>query len=253
MRGARFVIVDGHELYLECSGGPGPTVVFEDSLGGNRSLWPIAERVREHAYACVYDRPGDGESAAPEEPQTARADVADLHHLLEEADIPRPVVMVGHSYGGLIAWMAAVEHPDDVAGVVLIDASHPDQFERWDTVMNDEQMEALLALNADFPHVDFPASLEEAAAEYGSLPDIPLTVITATRSLVGKGCIEGLPCEAMQAIWLELQDGYAGLRPDARHIEVPTGHYVHDEDPDLVVDEILSLLAKVDPKYGPDR
>jgi len=248
VRGARFVIVDGHELYLECSGGPGPTVVFEDSLGGNRSLWPIAERVREHAYACVYDRPGDGESPAPDRPQTAGADVADLHQLLEEANIPRPVVMIGHSYGGLIAWMAAVEHPDEVAGVVLIDASHPDQFERWDTVMNDEQMEALLALNADFPHVDFPASLQEAAAEYGTLPDIPLTVITATRSLVGKGCIEGLPCEAMQAIWLELQDGYAGLRPDARHIEVPTGHYVHEEDPDLVVDEILSLLAKIDPE-----
>ena len=228
-------------------------MVFEDSLGGNRSLWPIAERIREHAYACVYDRPGDGDSAAPEEPQTARADVADLHHLLEEGDIPRPVVMVGHSYGGLIAWMAAVEHPDDVAGVVLIDASHPDQAERWEAMMNDEQRDALRALDADFPYVDFPASLEEAAAEYGSLPDIPLTVITATKSFVGEGCIVGLPCEAMQAIWLELQDGYAELRPDARHIEVPTGHYVHNEDPDLVVDEILSLLAQVDPKYGPDR
>jgi len=248
VRSAQFVVVGGHELYLECGGGPGPTVVFAEGLGGDRTLWPIAERIREHAYACVYDRPGDGESAAPEEPQTARADVADLQHLLQEANIPRPVIMVGHSYGGLIAWMAAVEHPDDVAGVVLIDASHPDQTKRWEATMNGEQREGLRALDADFPYVDFQASLEEAAAEYGALPDIPLTVITATRSFVGEGCIEGLPCEAMQAIWLELQDGYAGLRPDARHVKIPTGHYVHKEHPDLVVDEILSLLAKVDPQ-----
>jgi pimeloyl-ACP methyl ester carboxylesterase len=238
---------------MECGGGPGPTVVFEEALGGDRTLWPIAERIREHAYACVYDRPGDGNSAAPDVPQTARADVADLHHLLEEADIPRPVVLVGHSYGGLIAWMAAVEHPDDVAGVVLIDASHPDQTERWEAMMNGEQRSTLRASDADFPYVDFQASLEEAATEYGSLPGIPLTVITATRSFVGEGCIEGLPCEAMQAIWLELQDGYAKLRPDARHVKVPTGHYVHNEDPDLVVDEILRLVAKVDPEYGAYR
>lgn len=238
---------------MECGGGPGPTVVFEEALGGDRTLWPIAERIREHAYACVYDRPGDGNSAAPDEPQTARADVAGLHSLLEEANIPRPVVMVGHSYGGLIAWMAAVEHPDDVAGVVLIDASHPDQTERWEAMMNDEQRRTLRALDADFPYVDFQASLKEAAAEYGSFPQIPLTVITATRSFIGEGCIEGLPCERMQAIWLELQDEYAELRPDARHVKVATGHYAHNEDPDLVVDEILNLLAKIDSKDGPDR
>lgn len=241
------VKVDGHEMYLECGGGSGPTVVFEDSLGGNRSLWPIAERIREYAHACVYDRPGDGNSPAPDPPQTARADVADLHRLLEQADIPRPVVMVGHSYGGLIAWMAALEHPHDVAGVMLIDASHPFQTERWEAVMNGEQRQTLRALDADFPHVDFQASLQEAAAQYGSLPDMPLTVITATRGFVGELCMKGLPCEAMQAIWLELQDQYAQLRPDARHIKVPTGHYIHEENPDLVVDEILSLLARVNP------
>lgn len=181
---AMLVKVDGHELYLECGGGPGPTVVFEDSLGGNRS-------------------------------------------------------------GGLIAWMAAMEHPDDVAGVALIDASHPDQTERWESIMNDEQRKVLRALDGEFPYTDFQESLEEAAAQYGSLPEIPLTVITATRGFVGERCIEGLPCEAMQAIWLELQNQYAQLRPDARHIKISTGHYVHEEHPDLVVDEIRNLLAKV--------
>jgi pimeloyl-ACP methyl ester carboxylesterase len=236
--------VNDHELYLSCGGGPGPTVIFEAAIGGDHSLWPIAERIRAKGYACVYDRPGNGDSSVPDQPMTARADVADLHQLLEVADIPRPVVMVGHSYGGLVAWMEAVEHPDEVAGVVLIDSSHPDQYIRWDAVMSADQREQLREGLADFPWVDFPASLQEAADEFGSLPPIPLTVITGA-NLDQSACDDGLPCEAMRTIWLELQDEYAALRPDARRIEASTGHYVQDEDPDLVVGEILRLLASI--------
>ncbi len=59
-------------------------------------------------------------------------------------------------------------------------------------------------------------------------------------------CAEGLPCTPMANIWLELQDEYAALLPDARHVEANTGHYVQDQDPDLVVREILSLLDRID-------
>jgi pimeloyl-ACP methyl ester carboxylesterase len=238
--------VNGHRLLVSCSGGPGPTVVFEAAIGGDHSLWPIADRIRDQAYACVYDRPGNGGSPAPDEPMTARTDAADLHQLLEAGNIPGPIVVVAHSYGGLIGLMEAVEHPDDIAGMILIDASHPDQLERWDAILTPEQRQTLREPFADFPYVDFPASLADAASEFGPLPRIPFTVITATKGFEGEGCTAGLPCAEMQAIWLDLQDEYAALLPDARHIEAPTGHYVHDEDPDLVVAEIRSLLTVVD-------
>jgi pimeloyl-ACP methyl ester carboxylesterase len=243
-KGQKFT-VNEHELYVSCSGGQGPTVIIESAIGGDHSLWPIAERIRDKAYVCVYDRPGNGESSVPDRPMTARGDVADLHALLEVANISRPVVMVGHSYGGLIAWMEAVEHPDEVAGVVLIDASHPDQFARWEALMTDDQRRQLRAPFANFPYVDFWSSLEEAGAELGSLPPIPLTVITGA-NVDQSACDDGLPCEEMHTIWLQLQDEYAALRPDARHIEAATGHYVQDEDPDLVVEEILRLLDTLD-------
>lgn len=232
---------NGHSLYLSCSGN-GPTVVFEAAVGGDRSLWPIAERIRDRAYACVYDRPGNGDSPAPEQPMTARSDVADLHALLRVADIPRPIVIVGHSYGGLVALLEAVEHPDEVGGIVLIDASHPDQVARWEAVMTDLQRQTYRQSFANFPSVDFLASIEEARTELGPLPDVPLTVITASKGLQGDGCTKSLPCAEMQAIWLDLQDEYAALRPNARHLVVPTGHYVHEADPDLVVAEIRSIL-----------
>jgi hypothetical protein len=241
--------VNGHELYLSCAGGPGPTVIIEAAIGGDHSLWPIAERIRDKAYVCVYDRPGNGESSVPDKPMTARTDVADLHALLEEANIPRPVVMVGHSYGGLIAWMEAVEHPDEVAGVVLIDASHPDQFARWEAVMTDDQRRQLRAPFANFPYVDFVTSLQEAGDEFGSLPPIPLTVITGA-NVDQSACDDGLPCQEMHTIWLALQNEYAALRPDARHVEASTGHYVQDEDPDLVVGEIFRLLASLNARLS---
>jgi pimeloyl-ACP methyl ester carboxylesterase len=235
------VTVNGHELNVYCAGGSGPTVVFEAAIGGDRSLWPIAERIRDKAHACVYDRPGNGDSPAPAEPMTARTDAADLHQLLATGAITGPIVLVAHSYGGLIALVEAVEHPEDLAAMVLIDVSHPDQLKRWDAVLTLEQRQALREPFGNFPYVDFLASLDEAASDFGPLPSIPLTVITATK----EECTEGLPCAPMAAIWLELQDEYAALLPDARHVKADTGHYVHDADPDLVVREILSVLDRV--------
>jgi pimeloyl-ACP methyl ester carboxylesterase len=240
---SRTVTVNGHELHLEC-GGQGPSVIFEPGIGGDHSLWPIAERIREHAYACVYDRPGNGDSpAASDRPTTARGDVADLHALLQVAHIPLPAIVVGHSYGGLIAWMGAVEHPDDIAGIVLIDASHPQDLERLEAVMTQDQRRTFEQGLAN-ANVDFVASLKEAAADYGPLPDVGLTVIAATHSMT-PWCAKGLPCAQMDAIHLELQADYASLRPDGRLVKAATGHSVQDEDPDLVVREILRMVASL--------
>jgi pimeloyl-ACP methyl ester carboxylesterase len=236
----RQVSVNGHSLHVAC-GGQGPTVVFEPGIGGDHSLWPIAERIRSRAYACVYDRPGSGDSPPADKPMTARGDVADLHALLTMADIPRPVVMVGHSYGGLIAWMAAVEHLEDVSGVVLIDASHPDDIERLEAVLNSDQR-LVFEHGLANPNVDFGASLKEAAAEYGMLPELPLTVIAATKSMT-PWCAQGLPCARMDVVHLESQAAYARLTSRGRLVEAATGHVVQQEDPDLVVREIERLLT----------
>jgi pimeloyl-ACP methyl ester carboxylesterase len=244
--------INGHSLSYSC-GGTGPPVVFLAGLGGDHSLWPIAERVRSRAYACTYDRYGDGASTRRTDDTTVTDDASDLHQLLKSGMVPLdasperrgPVILVGHSYGGLLAYVAARRNRDDVAGLVLIDASHPNQEKRFRSLMTDAQQAIYDEPIPDGPHTDFLASLDEAAEDYGPLGDLPLTVLTATNGFSGEGCDEGLPCTQMQAGWLELQDEYAALSTNSRHVEVDAGHYIHDEKPDLVVDEILSLLERL--------
>jgi pimeloyl-ACP methyl ester carboxylesterase len=240
----RTIVASGGELAVWCDGGPGPAVVFLSAIGGDDTLRPIAESVADRTDACFYFRPGDGETEPPAAPRTAAKDAADLHELLTAAAIPRPVVLVAHSYGGLIADVAAASHPEDVAGVVLVDASHPDQERRMSELFTPEQQSISDAEFADFPHVDFATSLADARDAIARFPAIPLTVITATHGFAS-ACERGLPCEEMQAVWLDVQDDYASLTSNARRVRVDTGHYVQQEQPDVVISEILALLERI--------
>jgi hypothetical protein len=110
--------------------------------------------------------------------------------------------------------------------------------------MNDQQRAIYDAGYADFPYVDFSTSLAQVGAEYRSLGDLPLLVMTASRGLLGEDCTEGLPCERMQQIWLDVQRDYAAQSSNSRQIVVDSGHYIQDAQPEVVVDEIFDLIAR---------
>jgi pimeloyl-ACP methyl ester carboxylesterase len=114
----------GGRINLFCSGSGSPTVVFiagggEDSSTFRRVQGPLSLLTR----VCSYDRPGLGFSDPAPASGTAIAIVLGLNRLIDGAGISRPVVLVGHSIGGLYAELYAARHPADVAGMVLIDPS----------------------------------------------------------------------------------------------------------------------------------
>ena len=124
----RMVDVGGHRLYLECTGSGGPAVILQAGLGASSSSWAgIAPAVSATSTVCTYDRAGHGRSDEAGQ-QDGIALATDLHTLLERAGVPGPYILVGHSSGGPYVRVFAAQYPDEVAGMVLLDAQPAEAF-----------------------------------------------------------------------------------------------------------------------------
>ena len=123
--------VGGHRLHLDCHGQGSPTVVLSNGLGETSASWArITAPVAATTRVCAYDRAGQGWSDEADSPRDGVESAAELHALLAEAGEHGPYVLVGHSTGGTYAMTYADRYPQQVAGLVLLDSSSPEQFAR---------------------------------------------------------------------------------------------------------------------------
>jgi pimeloyl-ACP methyl ester carboxylesterase len=123
--------VDGHRLHLDCQGHGSPTVVLSNGLGGTSAGWArITGTVAATTRVCAYDRAGQGWSDEAASPRDGIQSAKELHTLLAAAGEHGPYVLVGHSTGGTFAMTYAARYPEQVAGLVLLDSSSPEQFTR---------------------------------------------------------------------------------------------------------------------------
>lgn len=122
------VDVGGHRLHIHCTGTGSPTVVIEAGLGDWSTSWGFVQAgVAKTTRVCTYDRAGMGWSEAGPRPRDAAQFARELHTLLQNANIPGPYVMVGHSLGGLGVRMFVHDYASEVVGVVLIESMSPKQ------------------------------------------------------------------------------------------------------------------------------
>jgi pimeloyl-ACP methyl ester carboxylesterase len=133
----RLIDVGGHKLHIDCTGTGSPTVVLEPGLGepSTAMAW-IAPAVAKTTRVCVYDRAGRGWSESAGGPQDGVEVATDLHTLLQRAGERGPFVLAGHSAGGIYVLNFAHLYPDQIAGVVLLDSMHPQQYTKiagWPT------------------------------------------------------------------------------------------------------------------------
>jgi pimeloyl-ACP methyl ester carboxylesterase len=125
MRG-QLVDVGPYRLHLECTGSRSPTVILEPGGGGSAaSMGLIAPSVARDSRVCVYDRAGRGWSDPAASPPDGAQIATDLHTLLHRGHVPGPYVLAGHSFGGLYVMSFAVQYPQEVAGLVLVDSTAP--------------------------------------------------------------------------------------------------------------------------------
>ncbi len=127
----QMVDVGGYRLHINCQGNGSLTVIMEAGLGEPSLMWALVQpQVATNTRVCVYDRAGLGWSDKSPKPRTADIVVDELHTLLKNASIEGPYIMVGHSTGGMLVRLYAHSYPSEVAGMVLVDAQHEEQFSR---------------------------------------------------------------------------------------------------------------------------
>jgi pimeloyl-ACP methyl ester carboxylesterase len=130
------------KLNLDCTGKGDITVVLDSGMGGPALDWILVQpEVAKFTRVCSYDRAGYGWSDASFSARTSMEIAQELKSLLVAAGEKSPFVMVGHSFGGYNVRVFTSRYPKDVVGMVLVDASHPDEGERTDAVLSAAQRE----------------------------------------------------------------------------------------------------------------
>jgi pimeloyl-ACP methyl ester carboxylesterase len=254
------VDIGGRSLHLECYGEGSPTVILEaGGFGTPSDVWgTVMPQVAAVTRVCRYDRANNqsGRSDPAPTPRTAADIVADLHALLEAADVPGPYVLVGPSVAGLFVRLYAATYPDDVVGLVLVDASHEEQPTVLGAFLTPEEL--ALSQRLDFESGDpegiltaesYPETLAQIREARRTIPlhSMPLVVLVAgeTEDLTEYGY-----SAHEQAIWWPLTRvlgaDLATLVPDGRLIVVEeSGHVIHEEQPAVVVQAIAEVVNAV--------
>jgi len=258
----------GRKMYLECRGTGSPTVVLVSGTGGASDEWThvfdsagqpkpnesaVFPQIAKFTRVCIYDRPGTElfsgaltTSTSVSQPTTAQQNVSDLHSLLSAANEPGPFVLVGASWGGLIARLYAGTYPDQVAGIVMVDAASEflktsftsDQWSDW----MKKARSMLTPENAEVP--DYEPSVQ-AVRDRPLARTVPAVVLSSDKPW-------DLQVGTTGSTWTPWLDAQARLADQlhARHIsKTNSGHGIALEQPELVVEathEIVDAVRNTD-------
>ena len=215
-------------LYVECAGSGSPTVVLEAGLGRGSDSWSnVLPEIGRATRVCAYDRAGLGASDAVPGVRDASDDVRDLERLLARGPIPPPDLLVCHSYGGFVARLFARAHPEQVAGVVFVDAVRVDATRRQLAIWprSRRPRDGAPGRSRCSSGVDLKRS-DALEGELRRLGDTPVVVITGARTWTE---FPGLPPRlgrAQQRLWRVLHaELAAAYRPTSIHVLALRSHH----------------------------
>lgn len=220
----------------------------------------VIEEISKTHRICIYDRAGLGKSDPTSKLPRTSLDIAeDLNTLLIRAGLSGPYLMVGHSYGGMHIRMFASKFPEKVAGMVLVDASHPDQDEKWleslgpvvanepASVQKARRFLAQRTTPSSNPENIDPRTSSAQVRASGGLGDKPLVILTHSPKW---RMDPKLPVD----VGLKLEQVSQQLQADLKQLSTKSslhqaehaGHNVHVEEPALVVRGIRQALEAVE-------
>ena len=194
----RLVDLGGYRLHLNIQGdGPGPVVVLESGMGSFSSNWYwVQKELAATMRVVAYDRAGLGWSDRGSLPRDAVTIAQELHTALGVAGIGGPYVLAGHSFGGLPVRAFAGLYPDETAGVVLVDASHPDQWLRWPTRHADRMIAISQRITAVLAWVGLLRLVDLSRQISAGLPETQIGELRARSALPGASAVEAQQMDA---------------------------------------------------------
>lgn len=233
------VDVGGHRLRIECLGTGSPTVIMDSGLNMPKHTWEnVPQEVGKFTRVCVYERAGIGESdPSLQQMRTSKDVVAELQKLLQNAGEKTPFILVGHSFGGLNMRLYSGLYPQEVVGLVLVDSSHPDQYQRYADLQKDEEREKYLKHEGggNNEKINLLASAEEIKKSSSTLA-IPLIVLSAENEKPDEE--EKLFMKDHQ----ELQADLEKLSPQGKLVVVKdSSHFIQKDRPEAVIDAIKTV------------
>jgi pimeloyl-ACP methyl ester carboxylesterase len=272
----KMVDVGGFKLHINCIGEGSPTILFENGSGNASTIWnKVVPELSKTTRTCTYDRAGIGWSETSPHARDFDQVNKELADLLTNAGEGGPFVLAGHSLGGIYVQNFANRYPDKVAGVVLIDSTHPEQFIRgidggmlvWILrVVKVASPVGIIRIVTNLSSESTPESLQSSAVQNSTkhhfamanellnsevsfrklsqnpmkLADKPLLVLSRSPNSPMPGAANP---EEVQQTWTGLQNELAALAPNSKHITATTaGHMIQSEEPELVIDAIKELL-----------
>ncbi len=264
----RLIDIGGYNLHLYCTGEGSPTVVLEHGLDGSFLDWRLVQpQIARFARVCSYDRAGYGWSSRSPKARIPSVMAEELHTLLANAGERPPFILVGHSMGAFDVLMYAHRYQEEVAAIVLVDGSHPDEplafpwrqklelrflqlttpfgLPRWRNWCGGQDP-ALRPLRASVncksrvfrTHYEQWSAWASAAAEVRGLPH----ALNCPLILISRDPARGRNALAEQH-WTQLQKKLLQLSPSSRQIIAEgSGHAVPGQRPDIIVEAVREFV-----------
>jgi pimeloyl-ACP methyl ester carboxylesterase len=275
----QLVDVGGYKMHIDCTGQGTPTVILDSGLGDSYISWnKVQPKIAQFARVCSYDRAGLGYSDSSPRGRTSKDIAEELHALLHKDGISLPYIFVGHSMAGYDVRLYASLYRSEVAGMVLVDASHPEQQKRFPAALND--LNASWVREQEFLEFTTPLgiprllgfcdhevearaaecnfhSAREAVAEMkafsesaaqagatGPLGDLPLAVLSHDPDKPQPDLSEDLVKPTNDA-WQQMQEELSHLSArGTRVVAKNSGHYIQLDRPELVIEAVRAVVGQ---------
>ena len=235
-------VVNSHSLFGLLSGEGETTVILDAGLGGTSKDWSkVQSEVANFSKVFSYSRAGLGQSEKATIPRTCKDIISDLRRLLLAANLHPPYVLVAHSWSGINARWYASQYPEEIAGMILVDAVNEDKYEQFEKILSEEKANRMWAFVKDpsknDENIDRIASIAQVRDKQ-ILFDFPLIILTRAAD-----------SDELSKIETDLQAEFLKLSTNSRqYFSKHNNHFIQNLEPELVIDSIRQVIKSIKEK-----